>query len=147
MLTGGDSTRSSTAGRPSPPLRDPMTAAQEWRNQEEVVQQGRGTLRRRRPGVTFDIGEEVPEDGKPSLQKTLRANLAAIAAAQAQSQAPSAQTQAHYQQQQQPPPQQPQSMQVHQTYQTQTAQHQAQGYPGQASYSQGQPLPTRQATA
>ncbi|KAI0720983.1 hypothetical protein C8T65DRAFT_548860, partial [Cerioporus squamosus] len=54
MLTGGDSTRSSTAGRPSPPLRDPMTAAQEWRNKEEYEQYGRGTLRRRRPGVTFD---------------------------------------------------------------------------------------------
>ncbi|KAM5533297.1 hypothetical protein V8D89_013074 [Ganoderma adspersum] len=146
MLTGGDSTRSSTAGRPSPPLRDPMTAAQEWRNQEEVVQQGRGTLRRRRPGVTFDIGEEVPEDGKPSLQKTLRANLAAMAAAQAQGQAPNAQTQDHHQQQQLQP-QQPQAVQAHQTYQTQTAQHQVQGYPGQASYSQGQPLPTRQVTA
>ncbi|PIL24092.1 hypothetical protein GSI_13844 [Ganoderma sinense ZZ0214-1] len=141
MLTGGDSTRSSTAGRPSPPLRDPMMAAQEWRNQEEVVQQGRGTLRRRRPGVTFDVGEEVPEDGRPSLQKTLRANLAAMAAAQGQ--VPGAQAQDHQQQQQQ----QPQAVQTHQGYQAQAAQHQAQGYPGQASYSHGQLLPTRQATA
>ena len=79
MLTGGDSTRnsqrSSTAGRPSPPLRDPLTAAQEWRNNEESEQQGRGTLRRRRPGVTFDIGEDVPEDGRQPVQKSLRANL------------------------------------------------------------------------
>ncbi|KAI1795769.1 hypothetical protein LXA43DRAFT_989480 [Ganoderma leucocontextum] len=140
MLTGGDSTRSSTAGRPSPPLRDPMTAAQEWRNQEEVVQQVRGTLRRRRPGVTFDVGDEVPEDGRPSLQKSLRANLAAMAAAQGQIPA-QAQGQQQRQQQQQ------QAVQVHQTYQAQAAQHKAQGYPAQASYSQGQPLPTRGATA
>ncbi|TFK85944.1 hypothetical protein K466DRAFT_493774 [Polyporus arcularius HHB13444] len=75
MLTGGDSTRSSTAGRPSPPLRDPMTAAQEWRNKEENEQYGRGTLRRRRPGVTFDVGEEVAEEGRGPLQKSLRQNL------------------------------------------------------------------------
>ncbi|KAI0362226.1 hypothetical protein OH77DRAFT_1491666 [Trametes cingulata] len=80
MLTGGDSTRSSTAGRPSPPLRDPMTAAQEWRNREEHEQQVRGTLRRRRPGVTFDVSEEVPEDGRVPVQKSLRANLATMQA-------------------------------------------------------------------
>ncbi|TBU50890.1 hypothetical protein BD309DRAFT_985504 [Dichomitus squalens] len=68
MLTGGDSTRSSTAGRPSPPLRDPLQAAQDWRTREEWLQQDRGKLRRRRPGVTFDVGEDVPEDGRPSLQ-------------------------------------------------------------------------------
>ncbi|KAI0780820.1 hypothetical protein BD413DRAFT_619673 [Trametes elegans] len=78
MLTGGDSTRSSTAGRPSPPLRDPMTAAQEWRNREEYEQQGRGTVRRRRPGVTFDVGEEVPENGRLPVQKSMRANVAAM---------------------------------------------------------------------
>ncbi|KAJ3002673.1 hypothetical protein NUW54_g5720 [Trametes sanguinea] len=75
MLTGGDSTRSSTVGRPSPPLRDPLTAAYEWRNREEYDQQLRGTVRRRRPGVTFDIGEEVPEDGRAPVQKSFKANL------------------------------------------------------------------------
>ncbi|KAI0375004.1 hypothetical protein BV20DRAFT_934875 [Pilatotrama ljubarskyi] len=80
MLTGGDSTRSSTAGRPSPPLRDPMTAAQEWRNREEHEQQVRGTLRRRRPGVTFDVSDEVPDDGRVPVQKSLRANMASLQA-------------------------------------------------------------------
>ncbi|KAI0670279.1 hypothetical protein C8Q78DRAFT_114093 [Trametes maxima] len=81
MLTGNSSTRSSTAGRPSPPLRDPLTAAHEWRNKEENEQQGRGTVRRRRPGVTFDIEEEVPEDGRAPVQKSLRANIAAMQSA------------------------------------------------------------------
>ncbi len=89
MLTGGDSTRSSTAGRPSPPLRDPMTAANEWRNREEDEQQHRGTLRRRRPGVTFDVGEEIPDDGRGPMQKTLRQNMQALQASiAAQAQAP-----------------------------------------------------------
>lgn len=91
MLTGGDSTRSSTAGRPSPPLRDPMTAANEWRNREEDEQQHRGTLRRRRPGVTFDVGEEIPDDGRGpmQMQKTLRQNMQALQASiAAQAQAP-----------------------------------------------------------
>ncbi|KAH9926224.1 uncharacterized protein B0H18DRAFT_1007067, partial [Fomitopsis serialis] len=52
-VTGADSTRSSTAGRLSPPLRDPQTATHDWRNKEEAEFRGRGT-RRRRPGVTFD---------------------------------------------------------------------------------------------
>ncbi|KAI0636863.1 hypothetical protein C8Q77DRAFT_1189512 [Trametes polyzona] len=82
MLTGGDSTRSSTAGRPSPPLRDPMTAAQEWRNREEYEQQVRGTVRRRRPGVTFEVNEDVHEDRTP-VQRSLRANMAAMQAASA----------------------------------------------------------------
>ncbi|KAH9842642.1 uncharacterized protein C8Q71DRAFT_213588 [Rhodofomes roseus] len=60
-VTGADSTRSSTAGRLSPPLRDPMTAAQEWRNKEEADFADRGTWRRRRPGVTFDIDPDAPE--------------------------------------------------------------------------------------
>ncbi|CDO71227.1 hypothetical protein BN946_scf184863.g23 [Trametes cinnabarina] len=72
MLTGGDSTRSSTVGRPSPPLRDPLAAAYEWRNREEHDQQLRGTGRRRRPGVTFDVEEEVPEDGRAPVQKSFR---------------------------------------------------------------------------
>ena len=91
MLTGGDSTRSSTAGRPSPPLRDPVTATQEWRYREEVEQYGRGTLRRRRPGVTFDIGEEIPEDGRGPLQKTLRQNMASLQANLTQVQPPTRQ--------------------------------------------------------
>ena len=115
-----------------------MMAAQEWRNHEEVVQQTRGTLRRRRPGVTFDVGEEVPEDGRPSLQKTMRANLAAMAAAQGQ--VPSAQVQGQQQQQQQQ-----ETVQAHQTYQTQAALRQS--YSAQVQYTQAQPLPTRQATA
>ena len=88
MLTGGDSTRSSTAGRPSPPLRDPMTAAQEWMNKEENEQQGRGTLRRRRPGVTFDVGEEIPEDGRGPLQKSFRQNLQSLQASTSQAPTP-----------------------------------------------------------
>lgn len=83
MLTGGESTRSSTAGRPSPPLRDPMTAAQEWRNREEYEQQMRGKPRRRRPGVTFDVHEEVPDEGRVPVQKSLKANFAAMQAAAA----------------------------------------------------------------
>ena len=61
MATGADSTRSSTAGRLSPPLRDPQTATQEWRNKEEADFIDRGTWRRRRPGVTFDVDADTPE--------------------------------------------------------------------------------------
>ncbi|KAI0328583.1 hypothetical protein GY45DRAFT_1306577 [Cubamyces sp. BRFM 1775] len=93
LLTGGESTRSSTVGRPSPPLRDPLVAAQEWRNREEYEQQVRGKIRRRRPGVTFDVAEDLPDESRVPLQKSLRANIAemqaagAPAPAQAQSQA------------------------------------------------------------
>ena len=79
-------------GRPSPPLRDPLVAAQEWRNREEYEQQVRGKIRRRRPGVTFDVAEDVPEEGRVPLQKSLRANIADMQAAgapvQTQAQAP-----------------------------------------------------------
>ena len=134
MLTGGDSTRSSTAGRPSPPLRDPMQAAQDWRNLEESAHQGRGTLRRRRPGVTFDVGEEVPEDGRPSLQKSMRANMAAMAAQAQQAQQP-------------PQTQQPQSVQPQQaqTYSTHTHHVQPQAYSNH--HGHGQLGHSRQATA
>ncbi|OBZ75097.1 hypothetical protein A0H81_04190 [Grifola frondosa] len=72
IRTGADSTRSSTAGRPSPPLRDPMVAAQEWRNKEEAEFRDRGTWRRRRPGVTFDVAEDRLEEARPALQKMQR---------------------------------------------------------------------------
>lgn len=44
-----------------PPLRDPLVAAQEWRNKEEAAMRDRGTARRVRPGVVFDVEEEHPE--------------------------------------------------------------------------------------
>ncbi|KAI0928559.1 hypothetical protein AcV7_008982 [Taiwanofungus camphoratus] len=72
VLTGADSTRSSTAGRPSPPLRDPMVAAREWRNKEEAELTGRGTLRIRRPGVTFDVEEDLPEASQPQRRPPRR---------------------------------------------------------------------------
>ena len=59
------SMRTSTPGpynSPSPPLRDPILATQEWRNNEERDMEYRGTHRRRRPGVTFDLSEDdVPK--------------------------------------------------------------------------------------
>lgn len=58
-VIGGESVRSSTAGRPSPPLRDPVVATYDWRNREEAGQMAKGTLRRYRPGVTFDFEEDV----------------------------------------------------------------------------------------
>lgn len=67
VITGASSTRSSTAGRLSPPLRDPVIAAQEWRNREEADQMYRGTLRRRRPGVTFEV-----EDGRSEASQALQ---------------------------------------------------------------------------
>ncbi|KZT67714.1 hypothetical protein DAEQUDRAFT_377805 [Daedalea quercina L-15889] len=60
-VTGADSTRSSTAGRLSPPLRDPQAATQEWRSREAADLADRGTGRRRRPGVTFDVDADTPE--------------------------------------------------------------------------------------
>lgn len=51
--------RSPTPSGPlTPPIRDPLEAAHEWRNNEERVYNDRGTQRRRRPGVTFDLNEE-----------------------------------------------------------------------------------------
>ncbi|KAH9951926.1 hypothetical protein B0H21DRAFT_714886 [Amylocystis lapponica] len=72
VITGADSTRSSTAGRPSPPLRDPVIAAQEWRNREEAELAGRGTYRRRRPGVVFDVEENAGETQRPPQRISAR---------------------------------------------------------------------------
>ncbi|KAI0690046.1 hypothetical protein BC835DRAFT_1366235 [Cytidiella melzeri] len=60
-VIGGESARSSTAGRLSPPLRDPFAATQDWRNREEEALRDRGTWRRRRPGVVFDVVEEFTD--------------------------------------------------------------------------------------
>ncbi|EKM55553.1 uncharacterized protein PHACADRAFT_209070 [Phanerochaete carnosa HHB-10118-sp] len=59
-IIGGESARSSTAGRLSPPipLRDPKAATEVWINQEEAELMDRGTWRRRRPGVVFDPQSE-----------------------------------------------------------------------------------------
>jgi hypothetical protein len=53
---------SQTPGPPmqTPPVRDPMVAAQEWRNKEEAELRARGTGKRRKPGVVFDVAEELP---------------------------------------------------------------------------------------
>ncbi|GBE81992.1 hypothetical protein SCP_0403680 [Sparassis crispa] len=75
VLTGGESTRSSTVGRPSPPLRDPLVAAQEWRNKEEANQLDRGTWRRRRPGVTFDVEEDLNETLRPARRIARRPQI------------------------------------------------------------------------
>lgn len=53
---------------PSPPLRDPYLATEEWRNNEERELEDRGTHRRRRPGVTF----EVLEDEAPKNRENYR---------------------------------------------------------------------------
>ena len=58
LSTPDESIRSSATSGMYPPLRDPMEAAQEWRNQEEMDYFDRGTGRRRRPGVTFDEPED-----------------------------------------------------------------------------------------
>ena len=60
-MIGGESARSSTAGRLTPELRDPMEAARSWRNKEEQQQTDRGTWRRRRPGVVFDLEDEYTD--------------------------------------------------------------------------------------
>ncbi|CCM02356.1 uncharacterized protein FIBRA_04451 [Fibroporia radiculosa] len=73
VITGAGSTRSSTAGRLSPPLRDPMLATQDWRNKEEAEFADRGTWRRRRPGVTFDLEDELTElSAEPSTVRPPR---------------------------------------------------------------------------
>lgn len=58
MSTPDESVRSSATSGLYPTLRDPLEAAQEWRNQEEMDFYDRGTGRRRRPGVTFDEPED-----------------------------------------------------------------------------------------
>jgi len=49
-------------------VRDPLVAAQEWRNKEEAELKGRGTGRRRRPGVVFDVAEEIPREQRYTRQ-------------------------------------------------------------------------------
>ncbi|EIN07485.1 hypothetical protein PUNSTDRAFT_136165 [Punctularia strigosozonata HHB-11173 SS5] len=45
------------------PTRDPLNAAEEWRNNGETSLRGRGSgTRRVRPGVTFDVEEDPPDD-------------------------------------------------------------------------------------
>jgi hypothetical protein len=58
LSTPDESVRSSATSGLYPPTRDPVEAAQEWRNQEELYFHDRGTARRRRPGVTFDEPED-----------------------------------------------------------------------------------------
>ncbi|KAI5123371.1 hypothetical protein M0805_001792 [Coniferiporia weirii] len=54
----------SGAGPLTPPARDPIRAAREWRNNEERAFAGRGSHRRRRPGVTFDMtDDDTPKNG------------------------------------------------------------------------------------
>jgi len=48
----------------SPPRRDPRTATQDWRNQEESNTLARGKPRRLRPGVVFDVAENPLEETK-----------------------------------------------------------------------------------
>ncbi|KAF9792790.1 hypothetical protein BJ322DRAFT_77079 [Thelephora terrestris] len=54
LTTPDESVRSSATSGLYPPLRDPVEAAQEWRNQEEIEFHDRGTGRRSRPGVTIE---------------------------------------------------------------------------------------------
>ena len=55
-MIGGESARSSTAGRLSPPLQDPVEAANTWRLKEAAL-----GGRRRRPGVVFDVSDDFTE--------------------------------------------------------------------------------------
>lgn len=73
-VIGAESARSSTAGRLSPPipLRDPKSATQVWINQEEAGLQDRGTWRRRRPGVVFDVSEDFTETETHPSRKSSR---------------------------------------------------------------------------
>ncbi|KAF8902065.1 hypothetical protein CPB84DRAFT_1846482 [Gymnopilus junonius] len=49
-----------------PPARDPKLATEEWRNKEEADAEVRNKnkLRRQRPGVVFDVDEDLPEDSQ-----------------------------------------------------------------------------------
>lgn len=54
----------SGAGPLTPPARDPAQATEDWRNNEEKSFAGRGSQRRRRPGVTFDnVNEDESKNG------------------------------------------------------------------------------------
>ncbi|KAF7294991.1 Phosphatidylserine synthase [Mycena indigotica] len=55
-----------------PPVRDPMTATQDWRNHEETQIKARGKRRRRRPGVVFDVAEDPSEEYKPKPKMRAR---------------------------------------------------------------------------
>jgi hypothetical protein len=44
-----------------PPFRDPVQATHDWRNRAEADEGVRGSSRRRRPGVTFDVYEDQPQ--------------------------------------------------------------------------------------
>ena len=59
------------SGPLTPPLRDPIEATQTWRQNEEAF--GRGSQRRRRPGVTFDLelmGEDIQKDSGQYRQRS-----------------------------------------------------------------------------
>ena len=58
LSTPDESVRSSATSGMYPPARDPLEAAEEWRDQGEMDYHDRGTGRRRRPGVTFDEPED-----------------------------------------------------------------------------------------
>jgi len=71
LSTPDESVRSSATSGFYPPLRDPLEAAQEWRNQEETDFHDRGTGRRRRPGVTFDEPEDKSDLETPIPVSTI----------------------------------------------------------------------------
>ena len=53
----------------TPPIRDAVEAAHEWRNKEEMGYLKRGSHRRRRPGVTFDLtDDETPSKNNRQLR-------------------------------------------------------------------------------
>lgn len=54
-----------------PAIRDPMQATEEWRNKEDEPHPN-GKLRRKRPGVVFDVAEERPEDDRRRRPKRTR---------------------------------------------------------------------------
>jgi len=72
LTTPDESVRSSATSALYPPLRDPLEAAQEWRNQEEIDYHDRGTGRRRRPGVTFEEPEDKSDLEIPAPVSTTR---------------------------------------------------------------------------
>ena len=63
----------STAAMPMlpPPSRNPLLAAEEWRNREREEAEARARKKRRRapPGVVFDVAEETPEDKRRPRRK------------------------------------------------------------------------------
>ncbi|KAI0318631.1 hypothetical protein OF83DRAFT_1056517 [Amylostereum chailletii] len=72
LTSPANSTRSPTPKLP-PPQRDPVQATQDWRNKEEADTRGRGTARRRRPGVTFEgYAEDHPQAEQYKLSYVAR---------------------------------------------------------------------------